>query len=100
MDYKNPADEIFEKIDLGFKSLAQTGDELDIDEASDPFDHSKDAPLRTEALKIAYDFASKQISDRKWHSLDPNQQLSTIQEIFELAELNFEYIKNAKIYIQ
>lgn len=58
--------------------------------------HDQHIMVRTEALKIAMRFASSNMSEKTWAMSTNAEQIETLQEIYTLANLNFEYIMTGK----
>lgn len=54
-----------------------------------------DSNVRLEALKLAYEVAFKTDELTKYQG--PAQRYGTLQEVMDLAEINYQFIKNEPI---
>jgi len=81
--------EIQDKIDVGFKEKPSVAGVMKCSTSSDD-------TLRVEALKIAFDFAKHTTPTNEWNKLNHGEQMIAMDQIFELAEINFRFIKKIK----
>ena len=81
--------ELLEKIDIAFPLRRELDEISRKDDIATCYRAS-----RINALKMAYDFAIPQVTGRIWHTLSIEQQMETIQNVLELADINFKYIND------
>lgn len=79
--------DICNKIDAGF------AESVDTDKKSDVMNS-----MRMEALKMSYQFLSPNI--KGWNVLTRKEQFLALEAIFELADINMQYIKDGSVTLE